>query len=249
MVVIMKTGLIELAVSIKDKKHYGVTVMHVNVEQFLKEADVQEQLYPGKRVVKPCQQSGEYKNHCIVLDWRDPETIKIDVRPGISGKQLAPEVMKKYPVCFQTPTYVNIKVLADDIVNDNEEDDEEEGKKGKSGGGGGKKPAKKKLTDIEMIAARFGEEAEGKIPSLGEIKEMVVMGAKIAKEGFTNAFSELTRQMKHAQVRATDILSKGMDMVTKVAPPSYMEPKGDEKISYNYDREKNADIGMKMTLG
>ncbi|MGH1404844.1 MAG: hypothetical protein ACRBDL_11445 [Alphaproteobacteria bacterium] len=220
--------------------------MHVNLEKFLEEADVKETLYPGKRVVKPCQQIGEYKNHCVVIDWRTPDTIEIDIRPGLSGKQLAPEVIKKYPVCFQTPTHVKINVVND---NDDDQDDEEEKKGKSSGGSGGKKPANKKLEDVDLIAARFGDSAEGQVPALGEIKEMVVMGLEIAKEAFTNAFSELTRQINHAQIRATDILSKGMDLVTKVAPPSYMEPKGDEKVSYNYDREKNADIGLRMSLG
>lgn len=223
--------------------------MQVNVQEFLKEADVKDNLYPGKRIVKPCKQIGDFKNHCVVIDWRNPDEINIDVRPGLSGKALAPEMVKKYPVCFQTPTYVKIQVTNDNQSETSEDDDDEEtkGKKG-SGGSGGKKPAKK-LEDIELIAARFGDSAEGQIPSLGEIKEMVVLGVQIAKEGFMNAFSELTRQINHAQIRATDILSKAADLVTKVQPPSFLEPKGDEKVGYSYDREKNADIGMRMSLG
>ena len=219
--------------------------MRVNVKEFLVDADIKEALYPGKRIVKPCKQIGEYKNHCIVVDWRNPDTITIDVRPGLSGKQLAPEMIKKYPVCFQMPTSVKI-----DVTNDNDEDEEEEeGKsKGKSGGGG-KKPAKKKLDDIELIAARFGDSAEGQIPALGEIKEMFVMGVEIAKEAFGAAFEELTKQINHAKIAATEILSKAADLVTRVQPPSFMEPKGDETTKYKYDREKNADIGFKMTLG
>ncbi len=223
--------------------------MLVNVKEFLDHADVQEALYPGKRIVKPCKHIGQYKNHCVVIDWRDPETINIDVRPGLSGKLLAPEVVKQYPVCFQMPTHVKIKV-----VNDNEdgEDDEEEGKgsKGKSGGGG-KKPAKKKkmsLEDIELIAARFGDSAEGKIPLLGEIKEMMVMGVEIAKESFANAFSELTNQIKHAKISATEILAKAADLVTRVQPPSFIKPKGDETVKYSYDRRKNENIGFKMNF-
>lgn len=222
--------------------------MQVQLQNFLEEADVKEALYPGKRVVKPCKQIGDFKNHCIVIDWRNPSEIQIDVRPGLSGKVLAPEMIKQYPVCFQTPTYVKIKVL-----NDNEEtseDDEEETKgKSSSSGSGGKKPAKKSLKDIQQIAARFGDSVEGKVPSLGEVKEMVVLGVKIAKEGFANAFTELTRQMNHAQIRATDILSKAADLVTKVEPPSFLKPKGDEQVNYKYDREKNADIGMRMAPG
>ncbi len=220
--------------------------MQVNVKNFLNDADIKESFYPGKRIVKPCKQLGEYKNHCVIVDWRDPETIKIDIKPGLSGKHLAPAVLKKYPVCFQSSTYVEIEV-----TNDNEEDDDEddEGKsKGKSGGGG-KKMAKKKLEDISLITSRFGDSAEGSVPTAGEIKEMVVMGVQIAKEAFGNAFKELTKQIKHAHIATTELLAQAADLVTRVAPPSYVEPKGDETVKYNYDRDKNADIGFKMSLG
>lgn len=223
--------------------------MLVNVKEFLDQADIKEALYPGKRIVKPCKQIGQYKNHCVVVDWRDPETISIDVKPGLSGKTLIPEVIKEYPVYLQMPTYVKI-----DVVNDNDdEDDEDEGEEGKSkgkSGGGGKKMAKKKtLEDIDLIAARFGKSAQGSIPSLGEIKEMMVMGVQIAKEAFGNAFGELTKQISHAKISATEVLSKAADLVTKVQPPSFMKPKGNETQTYNYDREKNANIGVKMTMG
>lgn len=221
--------------------------MQVDLKKFLRNADIKEEVYPGKRIVKPCKQSGEFKNHCVVVDWRDPDTVKIDIRPGISGKHLAPDVTKQYPVCFQTPTTVTI-----DVVNDNKTDDDEEEEEGKSsgkGGGGGKKPTKKKLEDIKRVTARFEKSAEGDIPALGEIKKMVVMGMEIAKNAFGKAFSELTKQIGHAKIAATEIIAKAADVVTRVTPPEYITPRGDETAQYQYDREKNADIGMKMSLG
>jgi hypothetical protein len=223
---------------------FGVLSMLVNIKEFLDHADVQDSLYPGKRIVKACKQIGQFKNHCVVIDWRDPGQIDIDVRPGLSGKMLEPAVVKEYPVCFQMPTNVKIKV-----ANDEEDEDEEgKGSKGKSGGGGKKPAKKKKLEDIEVIAARFGDSAEGKVPLVGEIVEMVVMGVEIAKEAFANAFTELTNQMQHAKISATEILSKAADMVTRVEPPSFMKPKGDETANYNYDRDKNANIGFRMSF-
>ncbi len=219
--------------------------MQVNIKEFLVDADIKDALYPGKRVVKPCKQVGEYKNHCVVIDWRDPDTLSIDIRPGLTGKQLAPEMLKKYPVSFQMPTHVKI-----DIVNDNgDEEDEEKGKSGKGESGGGNKLAKKTLEEVEMIASRFGDSAEGMIPELGKIKEMVVMGVQIAQEAFESAFAELTRQIHHAHIATTEILAKAGDLVKRVKPPSFLEPKGDETESYKYDRDKNADIGFKLTLG
>ncbi len=227
--------------------------MQVNIKKFLIDADIKEELYPGKRIVKKCKQIGEYKNHCVVIDWRDPDNIKIDIKPGLSGQQLAPEITKKYPVCLQTPTHVKIKVVNDNSAynDNNDDDDNDDEKKGKSGssGGGGKRPAKKKLDDIELIASRFDISAQGTIPTLGEIKEMMVMGVKIAKEAFNNAFSELTKQISNAHVKPTEIIAKAADLITRVAPPSFMKAKGDETASYKYDRNKNADIGFKMSLG
>lgn len=220
--------------------------MQVNILEFLDRADIKEALYPGKRIVKPCKQIGEYKNHCVVIDWRDPETIELDIRPGLCGKILAPEITKKYPVCFQMPTNVKIEIIS---KKKKKKDKEEEEEKGKSGGGSGKKPAKKKLEDIELIGSRFEKSVQGKVPKLGEIKEMMVMGKEIAKEAFGNAFTELTKQIAHAKITATEVLSKAMDLVTKVEPPSFIKPSGQETASYNYDRDKNADIGFKMSLG
>lgn len=218
--------------------------MRVDLKQFLDDANVDDSFYPGKRIVKPCKQTGEYKSHCVVLDWRDPDMIRIEIKAGLSGNHLAPENLRRYPVCFQMPTYVDIKV-----TNDNDSDDEDdEDEKGKSSGGksGGRRPEqKKRLEDIAMIAGQFGSSAEGKIPSGGRIVEMMVMGVKMAKEAFGTAFSELTRQISHAKVSATELLAKTSDMVKRVAPPSFITPKGDETEKYKYDREKNADIGMR----
>jgi len=62
--------------------------MQVNVKQFLEEAGITEAFYPGKRLVHSCRQPGEYKSHCVVLDWRNPDKIKIEVKAGLSGKDL-----------------------------------------------------------------------------------------------------------------------------------------------------------------
>ncbi len=154
--------------------------MQVNVKQFLAETGIKEPFYPGKRIIHKCQQPGDYKSHCVIFDWRNPEKIKIEVKAGLSGRDLEPQRLKYYPVCFQTPTFVNIEV-----VNDNEEqDEEEEGKASGKGGSGGKKP-KKSLSDMKALASEaFGSVMEGKIPELGGIVEMVVMGTQIAAEGY-----------------------------------------------------------------
>lgn len=219
--------------------------MLVNIREFLDESNVADTLYPGKVLVKPCHHAGEFKSHCVVIDWRNPSEIVVEVKAGITGKQLPHDVIKKYPVCFQMPTYVKI-----DVTNDNNEDDDESSERGKrgkgsSGGGGKKMQKKKKLDDVDMIADRFDSSASGHIPIVGKIKEMMVLGVKIAKDALESTFGELKKQIAHAKVSATEILAKTGEFVKRVQPPAYVKPKGDETVKYQYDRLKNADIGMK----
>lgn len=224
--------------------------MQVNVKQFLEESGITEAFYPGKKLVHSCRQPGEYKSHCVVLDWRDPSKIRIEVKAGLSGKDLEPSKLKYYPVSFQTPTYVDIEVVND---NDDKEDEEEKGKgtSGK-GGSGGKKPQKKtgqKLDEVKLMAASaFGDVVEGKVPELGKIVEMVVLGTQIAAEAYGNVMGKLAHGIAHAKVSTTDMLAQAGKFVTKYTPPSFMKPSGDEQATYQYDREKNADIGYKAGL-
>lgn len=211
--------------------------MKINVKEFLSEAGITEPFYPGKRLVHACKQVGQFKNHCIVLDWRNPDKIRMEVKAGLSGKDLEPSKLKYYPVSFQTPTYVDIE-----LVNDNKE--EEEGKSSSSSGGG-KQPTKK-LSDLKSLASEaFGQVMEGKIPELGNIVEMVVLGTKIAADAYGAVMGELAHQIKHAKIGATELLAKAGDFVTKYKPPAFMKPRGDEQANYKYDRVKNANIGYR----
>lgn len=225
--------------------------MKVNIRQFLDDAGIEDPLYPGKRLVQKCKQTGEFKSHCVVLDWRAPDRLHMEIKAGLSGKQLEPKDLKHYPVCFQSPTYIDIAVPNDNKgQKDDEDDDEGKGKASGKGGSGGKKPApKKKLEDIALIAGRFGASVEGKIPETGTIVDMVVMGMTIAKEAYESVFTQLTAQIRHAKISATELLAHAGNMVTRVLPPSFLKPKGDETAQYKYDREKNADIGFRPGLG
>ena len=217
--------------------------MKMNVKQFLSEVGVTEDFYPGKRLVHSCKQTGQFKSHCIVLDWRDPSKIRMEVKAGLSGRDLEPQKLKYYPVSFQTPTYVDVEV-----VNDNAEEEEESKGKGKASGGGGKQP-KRNLNDLKAMASNaFSAVVEGIVPESGKIVEMVVLGTKIAKESFGAVMGEFAKQIKNAKISTTELLSRAGDYVTKYTPPAFMEPKGDEQAQYKYDREKNANIGYKATM-
>jgi hypothetical protein len=207
--------------------------MKVNIEELLNDCGLDEPVYPGKRLVQKLPQPGEFKSHSIVYDWRAPDLLRIEIKAGISGKTLDPKELANYPVSFQAPTYMEIEA-----ENDNEDEEESgSGSKGKSGGGG-KKPKKKK----ESLKA-FASVVEGKIPSTGDIKKLVVMGKEIAENAMGAVLGALSEQIKHAKIAPTELIAKASDLVTKYTPPSFLQPKGDEDVKYKYDRTKNEDIG------
>lgn len=220
--------------------------MKVNVEKFLAEAGITEPFYPGKRLVHPCRLPGEFKSHCVVLDWRDPARIRIEVKPGLSGKDLAVAQVKQYPVSFQTPTFVEIEIVNDNASARSEEDeDEEEGKSKGKAGGGSKGQKKRGLADMSgLMNKAFSDIVQGKIPELGNVVQMVVMGVEITKDAFGNVLGKLAEQMSHARIAATDLLADAGKFITKYTPPSFLAPKGNEDKVYKYSAERNADIGF-----
>jgi hypothetical protein len=214
--------------------------MQVNVQEFLAEAGITEEFYPGKRLVHSCKQTGQYKSHCVVFDWRDPDKIRVEVKAGLSGRNLEVKDLKHYPVCFQAPTYVDIDVIND---NDTEHDDEDETQGSGSGSGGGKQPKKRGLNDLKSLAfSAFGDVIEGKVPEIGRIVEMMVMGKEIAAQAYGQVMEKLAQQISHAKIAATDLLAQAGKFVTKYTPPSFMQPKGNEDVKYKYDRTKNENI-------
>lgn len=221
--------------------------MQINVKKFLEEAGVSEALYPGKKLVHTCQQTGEFKSHCVVLDWRIPGKIRIEIKAGLTGRDLEPARLKYYPVSFQTPTYVEIEVLNDNKGKSEEEEGGEEGAGGKSSGGSGGKGLKKKsLSEVTLRASgAFGSAMEGKVPELGKIVDMVVLGTKIVASAYANVMGKLAQGMAHMKISTTDMLAVAGKFVTKYTPPAFMKPTGDEQATYKYDREKNADIGYR----
>lgn len=82
----------------------------VNIQELLAKAGLDEPLYPGKRVVKKLPQQGQFKSHCVVYDWRDPKKIRVEVKAGLTGRDLPKKELAQYPISLQTPTFVEIAV-------------------------------------------------------------------------------------------------------------------------------------------
>ncbi|MCK6417617.1 MAG: hypothetical protein L6Q57_01595 [Alphaproteobacteria bacterium] len=221
--------------------------MKINIKEFLAHAGITEPFYPGKRLVHACRQPGEFKSHCVVLDWRDPARVRIEIKAGLNGRDLEPKQLKNYPVSFQSPTFVDIEF--DDHTNLKNKEEEEGDSKGRASGGGKKPAMKKNLEEMRALATQaFGAVREGKIPELGLIAQIVVMGTKIAKEAHGSVMETLAHQIQHAKIAATDLLAHAGKYITRYTPPGFLKPTGDEDKVYRYDREKNADIGFRPSL-
>lgn len=224
--------------------------MLVDIIDFIKQSGIENgQLYPGRRLVKPCPQQGKYKSHCVIFDWRTSDKLKIEVKAGQTGKDLPPEILKNYPVSFEAPTYVDIDFSSTD--SENEDTEEEEGKSSSGKGGGGKKPARKKLEESEasllsLAKNEFAKAIEGKIPEMGRITEMVVMGMKVSSKAYEKVMNVFKHQIAKGKISGTDLLAEAGKFVTKYTPPGFMKPKGDEDVVYKYDRAK---VDAMFTMG
>lgn len=207
--------------------------MHINIQDFILQAGLDEAFYPGKRVVKPFVQPGDYKSHCIVYDWRVNETIRIEIRAGLSGKVLEPSELAKYPVSLQAPTFFEIDVKSGLMSRIHDEDEDSKGSR--SGETGKRAPFKKKL----LSSLSFSAAAEGHVAREGTLSHMVIAGMEIAKNAYERVCEKLFVQVAHAKISATDLVVAAGKLVTKYTPPAFLKPKGNETVQYKYDREKN----------
>lgn len=221
--------------------------MKMNILSFLKDCGLRDPLYPGKRLVHKLQQPGEFKSHCVVYNWQNPEVLRVEIKAGLSGRDMPPKELSKYPVSFQAPTFVEFAV---DENQDNEEDGDEETGRGSASGGG--KGFKKRDGDIghkNLAVSAFIGVAEGKLPEIGKIMQLVIMGKQIAAEAMGAVIESLAAQIHAAKIAPTDLLAKAGKFITKYTPPAALRPRGDEDKVYKYDREKNEPMFGKPAIG
>ena len=185
--------------------------MKIKIQEFLDKCGLEEKLYPGKRIVKKLLQQGENKSHCVVADWRAPDLLRLEIKAGQSGKDMSPKELKKFPLSFQSPTYLEIAVGSGTGVETEEDEDGEAGEaRGGKSGGGGKMPRKKSLNAFSAVVA-------GKIPEGGEIKKLVLMGKEIARGAFAAVLDSLAAQIKNMSVAPVNLLAS-VTQVTRFAP-------------------------------
>lgn len=210
--------------------------MQVELQELAKASGLNEALYPGKKLVRRYPQPGENKAHCAVFDWRGRH-LRFEILAGLSGYTLEAAQLKHYPINFQAPTYVEFKALLE--KKKRREEDEEEGGEtsvGKTGSGGGAR-FKQSLSDLA-----FDDASDGAVPTHGEITKFVVMGKKLAREAFAQAYENLKEQVRQTKIMTIDLTKGVTNLIQKATPGGGLQAKGDESVSYQYDQERNAPL-------
>jgi hypothetical protein len=212
--------------------------MRFNIANLLDRIGITDTLYWGKRVVRALPQPGSFKSHSVVVNWAEPERIRIDLRAGLTGKTLSARELANYPLQFQSDTFFELAVKAETDEGDEKSGDAARGRagSGSKGGGGGRKPG---LRADDRLSGLFSSAHSEKIPTHARLSKGVVMGMEIGQGALERVFDMFCDQIKHARVLATDLLASAGKAITRFTPPPFMAPRGDEDKVYKYDREKN----------
>lgn len=81
----------------------------ISAADFLKQTGMNEPMAPGMIKYRYVTGDKEGSSYTVVYDWRtDPDKIRVEVRPGLSGKMPAKQDMKNYAVWLQTQNYLEL---------------------------------------------------------------------------------------------------------------------------------------------
>ncbi len=81
----------------------------MNAEDFLKKTGMEEPMAPGMIKYRYITGDKEGGSYTIVYDWRtDLNKIRVEVRPGLTGKMPPKEELKNYAVWLQSQNYLEL---------------------------------------------------------------------------------------------------------------------------------------------
>ncbi len=83
--------------------------MQISAREFLKQAGMDEPMLPG--MIKYKHHVGEKpgSSYTVVYDWKtNPEKIRVEVRPGLTGGMPDKRDISKYAVWLQTQNFMEL---------------------------------------------------------------------------------------------------------------------------------------------
>ena len=85
--------------------------MQMSAVEFLKKAGLDEPLAPGQIKFKHHLGEKPGSSYTTVFDWRtNPDKIRVEVRPGLSGELPKKGELSKYAIWLQTENYLELDV-------------------------------------------------------------------------------------------------------------------------------------------
>lgn len=81
----------------------------VTAEDFLRKTGMEEPMAPGMVKYRYITGNKEGGSYTVVYDWRsNPDKIRVEVRPGLTGKMPPKEELKNYAVWLQSQNFLEL---------------------------------------------------------------------------------------------------------------------------------------------
>ena len=81
----------------------------VTAEDFLRKTGMEEPMAPGMVKYRYITGNKEGGSYTVVYDWRsNPQKIRVEVRPGLTGKMPPKEELKNYAVWLQSQNFLEL---------------------------------------------------------------------------------------------------------------------------------------------
>jgi len=80
--------------------------MEMTAREFLAETGLKEPLAPGQMKVKKHPGKNPSTSYTMIYDWKtDPDKIRVELRPGLSGQMPDKKELSKYALWLQAETF------------------------------------------------------------------------------------------------------------------------------------------------
>lgn len=89
----------------------------ISVLEFTTKAGLDEMLSPGEVKYRPIIGEKEGTSYTLKYDHKDPDRLRMEVIPGLTGKTLEAKELHGYAVWLQTPSQVELQVKSGSVTD------------------------------------------------------------------------------------------------------------------------------------
>lgn len=96
----------------------------ISAREFLKRTGMDEPMAPGQIKYRQHVAEKEGNSYTVVYDWHtDPNKIRVEIRPGLTGDFPDKKEMSKYAVWLQTQNFIEFELGARARISDEQQND------------------------------------------------------------------------------------------------------------------------------